>query len=365
MGRNLRPWWMAVVVSLLLHVSLLSGYWWSLPQGTSSPEFAPFEARLVMLDPAEIAPVEIAPVKTVTTPPPSSSKPPASQAPKPAPVVEPAPELIPEPIPDPPLPLAWVASPLLKESGEHVSPELADTPAVSVVTEAIGRVQPEPVAQPKPIWPPLNTLPPRVDMRFKVRYGMASGEQTLVWVNEAGHHYTIISVAEATGLAGLFYRGKFVQTSRGRMTPLGLQPEEFWDQRGAKRSSTLFDVERRQLTLIPDKGAPRHFSYQQDAQDVLSLFFQLALTAPPKQADLSYTVFNGKKLRDYRYTVVGEVQMETAVGPLRTLHLVRSADSDGRFEVWLAIDRYYLPVRIVKSDEKNNEMELTLLSIAP
>ena len=315
MGRNLRPWWMAVVVSLLLHVSLLSGYWWSLPQGTPTTESMSFEARLVMLDP-----VEIAPVKTVTTPPPSSSKPPASQAPKPAPVV---------------------------------------------VTEAIGRVQPEPVAQPKPVLPPLNTLPPRVDMRFKVRYGMASGEQTLVWVNEAGQHYTIISVAEATGLAGLFYRGKFVQTSRGRMTPFGLQPEEFWDQRGDKRSSARFDVEQRQLTLTPDKGAPRHFSYEQDAQDVLSLFFHLALTAPPKQNELSYTVFNGKKLRDYRYTVVGEVQLETAVGPLRTLHLARAADSDGRFEVWLAIDRYYLPVRIVKSDEKSNEVELTLLSMAP
>ncbi|HEY9097679.1 MAG TPA: DUF3108 domain-containing protein [Thiobacillus sp.] len=359
MGRNLRPWWMAVVVSLLLHVSLLGGYWWALPQGTSSPGFAPFEARLVMLDPVEMTPDEIAPVKTVPTPPPASFKPPASKLPIPAPAAEHAPE----PIPEPPPPLALAVSPVLKESGEGASPESAGTPVASVLAEPVGGVQPEPVAQ--PVWPPLNTLPLRVDMRFKVRYGIASGEQTLVWVNEADKHYTIISVAEATGLAGLFYRGKFVQTSRGRMTPLGLLPEEFWDQRGDKRSSAFFDVEQRQLTLMPDKGAPRHFGYQQDAQDVLSLFFQLALTAPPKQEALSYTVFNGKKLRDYRYTVVGEVRLETAVGPLRTLHLARAADSDGRFEVWLAIDRHYLPVRIVKSDEKNNEVELTLLSMAP
>ena len=213
--------------------------------------------------------------------------------------------------------------------------------------------------------PLLNSLPSRVDLRFQVHYGIASGEQTLIWVNEGGQRYTVISVAEATGLTGLFYRGKFVQTSRGRITPHGLQPEEFWDQRGDKRSSALFDAAQGHLALNPDKGPPRHFTYQGDVQDVLSLFFQLALTAPPSVDQLSYTVFNGKKLRDYRYAVRGEVVLETAVGPLRALHLARVADGDGRFEVWLAIDRHYLPVRVLKTDDKNNEVELKLLSMAP
>ena len=128
--------------------------------------------------------------------------------------------------------------------------------------------------------PPLNALPPRLKLHFQVRYGLASGEQTLQWVNE-GERYTLISVAEATGLAGVFYRGRFVQTSRGRMTPYGLQPEEFWDQRGDKHSRAHFNPEQGQLTFMPTKGAPRHFAYQGEVQDALSLFFQLALTAPP------------------------------------------------------------------------------------
>ena len=80
--------------------------------------------------------------------------------------------------------------------------------------------------------------------------------------------------------------------------------------------------------------------------------FQLALTAPPPDGRLSYTVFNGKKLRDYTYDVRGEEMLETALGALRTLHLARVVNGDGRFEIWLAIDRYYLPVRMLRSDDK-------------
>ncbi len=201
-------------------------------------------------------------------------------------------------------------------------------------------------------------------MRFQVRYGLARGEQTLLWVSE-GDGYTVTSVAAATGLAGVFYSGRFVQTSRGRITVGGLMPEEFWDQRGDKRSSARFDAASRSLTLIPAKGAPRHFAYEGTPQDALSLFFQLALTAPPPDGQLSYRVFNGKKLRDYRYAVRGEETLDTALGALRTLHLVRRTDGDGRFEIWLAIDRHYLPVRVLRNDDKGNEVELVLLSISP
>jgi hypothetical protein len=210
--------------------------------------------------------------------------------------------------------------------------------------------------------PPMNDLPPRLELRFDLRYGLASGEQMLLWIND-GEHYTITSVASATGLAGVFYSGRFVQTSRGRITPRGLVPEEFWDQRGDKRSSARFDMASNTVTLSPAHGAPRHFTYQGDVQDALSLFFQLALTAPPPDAQLAYTVFNGKKLRNYRYDVRGEEMLETALGVLRALHLERMADGDGHFEIWLAVDRHYLPLRVRQSDGKGNAMELVVRSI--
>lgn len=331
-------WGLALAISLLLHVGLLLGAlnWNRMPW---SPAPAPqlIEARLIAT-PAVITPPAKPPVRP--------SRP------------RPAPELPREPIPEATVPDAVIAQPAPDPAAQQAAEPFIEVP------EAIA----EPVADtvPEAVLPALNALPARIDMRFQVRYGFASGEQTLLWVSD-GTDYTVTSVAAATGLVGVFYSGRFVQTSRGRITSQGLRPEEFWDQRGDRRSSARFDAGNGRYTLTPAKGAPRHFETTgNDPQDALSLFFQFALTAPPTEKQLTYTVFNGRKLRDYVYTVEGEGVLETELGALRTLHLVRQLDDgDGRFEIWLAIDRHYLPVRVLRNDDKGNEVELRVQSIAP
>jgi hypothetical protein len=326
MGRSARPWWLALAVSLLLHAGLLGGLTAQLPQSQASLELPAIEARLVQAPP---------PPPPVVKPAPRPPSPRPRAALPPEPVVVPVAEAVPE---------------MLAEAGPSPEPPLDEAaPASAVIAETVP--------------PPLNPLPPRLDLRYQLRYGLAAGEQTLLWVSQ-GERYTLTSVAAATGLTGMFYRGRFVQTSRGRITPHGLQPEEFWDQRGEKRSSARFDNEQGHLTVTPGKGAPRHFDYSGTVQDALSLLVHLSLTAPPPEGPFSYTVFNGKKLRDYAYRVIGEVELETALGTLRTLRLERTDQSDGRFEVWLAIDHYFLPVRLLRSDDKGNEVELSVLSIA-
>jgi len=340
-GRRARLGWLALAASLLLHGSLLGGLAWRLPQWETPAEPAPLEVRLVSVPP---------PVPAVTPSPPRPARL-ARPSPRPAAPRPPAHLETPEP------------QPSVEAAVEAVAPAdtgQADAAPASAVPAPAAAV-PEPAEAPPP---PLNPLPQRLDLHYRLRYGLASGEQTLVWVNE-GEHYTLTSVATATGLTGIFYRGQFVQISRGRITPRGLQPEEFWDQRGDKRSSARFDTAQGRITLMPEKAAPRHFTYQGEVQDALSLFFQLALTAPPPDGQQTYRVFNGKKLRDYTYEVRGEETLDTALGALRTLHLARVADGDGRFEAWLAIDRHYLPVRMLRSDDGGGTMELRLQSIAP
>lgn len=329
----------SLVVSLLLHgvlVGGLNGLWPAAREPAPPPVF---EARLIAL------------------PPPPVSKSLPKSLPKPRP---------PAPRPTAPPPSAPVPaeSPALAAEEPAEPAVLAEPETAEPVPEAVpvaSSAQSDPIAEPAP--PPLNPLPARIDMRFELRYGPASGEQSLVWVNE-GERYTLTSVAAATGLTGLFYRGRFVQTSRGRITPQGLQPEAFWDQRGDKRASARFDPDAGQGLWEPARGAPRHFAYPAGMQDALSLFFQLALTAPPA-GTVSYDVFNGKKLRRYTYAVRGEETLDTALGALRTLHLARTDAVDERFETWLAIDRHYLPVRVVRSDDDGRVMEMRIRAISP
>lgn len=330
--RGKRVGLLALAASLLLHLGVLGdGASWFV----DPPESLSFEVRLATRPPSVSLPAAPAPRLT-----PHKADAVLDAPPEPAPVE---------------VPVADVAETAI------VIPELAGAEGASVTVEAAA---PEPAAASVEMAAaPLNVLPPRLDIQYAVRYGIASGTQSLVWVRD-GDRYTLTSVARASGLAGVFYRGEFGQTSVGRITLQGLQPETFRDQRGDQISRAQFDTQALKIHFLPAQGEPRDFSYTGSAQDALSLFFQLALIAPP-QGRVSYAVFNGKKLRDYHYDVRGEGSLDTALGSLRTLHLVRVGRDDERFEAWLAVDRHYLPVRVVRSDDRGNEIELRVQSIMP
>lgn len=339
----------ALLLSLLFHAGLLAGIVWGWNPISLAPVDTPVvEARLLVDTPPLPPPA----------PPPQPER--AVTVPKPVP-----PRVVTPPHPE-------VRADDTPEGRSDAVPVLARTPVEQArLPESLAT--PSPTAEAPPIAdavedvrlvPALNPLPPRIDMRFGVHYGVASGEQTLVWVSD-GERYTLTSVAAATGFAGIFYRGRFVQTSSGRLTPWGLQPEVFWDQRGDKRTSATLDATSGRVSLTTAKGDIRHFPYQAGMQDALSLFFQLALTAPPSGEALRFAVFNGKKVREYGFELLGETVLETDIGPLRTLQLRRLADTDGQFEAWLAVDRAYLPVKVRRSDDKGNTMELRVRSISP
>lgn len=348
MKRGARVGWLALAASVLLHAALLGGLAVRLPSWELPAEAPPIEARLVERAPA-VAPPAPAP---------------------PAPAPRRRPKAAPPPVPMESVPHAEAPPERIvlqeAETAEEPEPESDAADAAAEETPRAPTPLDELADQPPPAAdgpPPLNPLPPRIDMRFGVHYGFASGEQTLLWVSD-GERYTLVSVASATGLAGIFYRGRLVQTSQGRVTPTGLQPEEFWDQRGDRRSSARFDHAAARVTVTPARGAPRHLDDAGDVQDLLSVLFQFALTAPP-DGPVRYTVFNGKKLRPYAFESRGEVMLDTALGPLRTLHFARVGELDGRFEVWLAIDRHYLPVRVLRGDDDGNVAELRVLAITP
>lgn len=333
-GRGRRVIWWGIAASVLLHLGLLSGAWILPPALIFPDESAPITARLAKLPPPP-------PVKLAATPTP---KPPPSVKPAPPP---PPPQTLPEPADVPPPPIL-IQSP---EPGLPLIP--VEEPAPAIATEVI------PAAP--PAGPALNPLPRRLTLAFRARYGIASGQQLLLWVNE-GERYTITSIISPQGMASLFFSGQLVQMSRGRIVATGLQPEEFWDQRGDKRSQSRFNYATQTVLNESSKGV-RTYPLPAGLQDAQSLLFQLALTAPPP-AESDNPVFNGKKVRSYRYRVVGEENLETPLGLLRTLHMTRLTDTSAeRFEIWLAIDHHYLPVKLA-SEISGLDAELLVQSIS-
>jgi hypothetical protein len=62
---------------------------------------------------------------------------------------------------------------------------------------------------------------------------------------------------------------------------------------------------------------------------------------------------DGRRVSPYRYAFLGRETLDTELGPLDTLHVkkVQRPDDPRAFDVWLAPDRHYAPVRIRFTEE--------------
>jgi hypothetical protein len=71
-----------------------------------------------------------------------------------------------------------------------------------------------------------------------------------------------------------------------------------------------------------------------------------------------FSMTNGRKLDHYLYTVQPGGDLETRLGPIATLHLVKQhrADESGA-EIWLAPQYRFLPVRLLIQEEDGTRYE--------
>ena len=330
----------ALLISLLVHVVLLTGVRFTLPTNDDATSSV-IEARLMPL------PVP-APKPVVVKTSPKSARP---SRPKPHP---PTPALL-SAVPATPLPsLVPEVPPLI------TAPEPGMQPSV-VQADASQPAENAPAAD----TPTLNSLPGKLEIQYKIVKGIdgfAIGKASYIWVAKDGH-YTLTSITEGTGIFSLFQPGKLVQISQGKITQFGLAPDDFWIQRGRatpdKSTAAHFDYVSKTVTITKNN---RVFSVPllDNAQDVLSVIFQLALRSPFADEMLLH-VTTGKSLKPYHAMVVGEETITTALGELKTLHLSRPAEEDeDAMDLWLAEDYNFAPVKIRIDHSKYGVIEQLL-----
>jgi negative regulator of sigma E activity len=92
------------------------------------------------------------------------------------------------------------------------------------------------------------------------------------------------------------------------------------------------------------------------AQDPLSMLHQLYFMTPIPDA-AQFDIVTGRKLYRYVYQMVGEAQFETPLGIVRALHLRRHDPDGSSMDVWLDLDRNFLPARIHVVDRKGRVLE--------
>lgn len=219
-------------------------------------------------------------------------------------------------------------------------------------------VQPEAKAEPAPaVVPP--TAEPVLPGRGYIRFNVYKGTDGLL-VGRAEHswefgegHYRLAAVTETVGLAALFKPVRIELESRGNLTAGGLQPERFTTRRNgsATNENADFDWGAHQVTLGRD-GSRRDMA--EGTQDLLSFHYQFGYL-PGLASGTGMGVATGKKFENYRFEAVGEEALDTPAGHFRTLHV--RVRTDSTTELWLALDRQMLPVKIRYTDKKGESFE--------
>ena len=202
--------------------------------------------------------------------------------------------------------------------------------------------------------------PERVTLTYELKRNGTVHIDVSETLEHDGRTYAITSEGRGRGILALF--GVLKRTSRGHITPQGLRPDEFRDQRpGGWAVSAKFDWDARSVTQEKN-GKSETLKMPADAQDPLSLAYSFAFV-PPKGKEYDVTRADGRGLTPFRFIVVGNEKLATSVGEMQTLHIakVRDGPEDKATDIWFAAERDFLPVRVlvVDSDGTRSDQVVT------
>ena len=269
----------------------------------------------------------------------------------PPPAVAPAPATAPK-RPRPPRPVPALSPPPPPAPVEAPAPEPQAEPetAAAPVPEAAPVVAEAPAAPPapEPVAPPPALIPSSLRLKYGITGDVkglsyqASGE--LLWAHD-GQNY------EARLEVSAFLLGSRVQSSRGRITPEGLQPQRFSD-RSRRERITEFDQALGQVRF--SEGAPS-VPLTAGMQDQVSVFMQLAsllasqAASYPPGTELTLQVADYRRAGPWRFVVHEEETLRLPGGEVTTRkvsRIVNPGADELRVELWLAPSLGWLPARL-------------------
>lgn len=296
-------WLWAVLLSVLLHVLLLGGWSFVMPSFESSSHL--IEAELL---------------------PPPAKKPLSPKKAHKSVKIKPAPQEL---------------------SPESIKPNTGEQAEAPQVAEPLWREEDRPAYEEMARLP----APSFVDMDFDVKRvnAFGSGRAHYRYQAEPQGKYSLRSEMEAVGLASIAFAGKRIETSNGKITEQGLQPEAYRVEvtgKPDKLQAASFDWVNHKLTLKTAKTEVVE-ELPEGTQDFLSFMYQFMFVPPLEQMEWPLT--NGKMVRVYNYQFISEEVIATKFGQINTYHIAKSSgDAEEKTDVWLAEDYRFIPIKILK-----------------
>jgi hypothetical protein len=205
------------------------------------------------------------------------------------------------------------------------------------------------------------SVPQRVESIYRVSMGSLKIGEGRDVLQHDGKTYNVASESKTVGLAAV-YRLNVSRQSAGRVTSKGLRPDNFAELRNGKpKRSVRFDWAKKQALLI-DGQNEKVVALPDDTWDQMSFAYNFAF-AGLKTAALAANLTDGRRIKRYEYTIVGEEPLRTELGSLQTIRIrkVQPPGDKRGFEVWISPAHHNLPVRM-RITERNGTVFDTVIT---
>jgi hypothetical protein len=199
---------------------------------------------------------------------------------------------------------------------------------------------------------PDEPVPSRVEVKYRMSIaGIPIGEGLAVFQHD-GKTYSVVSESRTIGIAAI-YRLHIRREARGDVTPKGLRPLSFVETRNGRFTRAASFDWAAGLVQLTDGDKKQTVQLRPNTWDAVSLAWSFAFSLPDGK-DMQLFMTDGRRITEYKYSVLGREKLATPLGELDTVHVKKvQEEGDKRaFDAWLAINQHFFLTR-VRATEKN------------
>src|SRR5688572_3874914 len=203
--------------------------------------------------------------------------------------------------------------------------------------------------------------PPAVEISYEISRNGSPVAEVLHRLEHNSRSYLLTETWKGRGFYSL--RGSARRTSRGIVTPQGLRPLEYTDERtGRDTARASFDWSGKTLTQQYRDG-PKTSELPPRPHDRLAFLFEFSFFSP-KKSEVLFDIADGRGISHQLYRVGGRERIKVPAGEFNAVKLTRTKE-DERADLWFAIDRGYLPVRILITGKDGVAIDQSATRITP
>jgi hypothetical protein len=204
--------------------------------------------------------------------------------------------------------------------------------------------------------------PPRLELVFALTRNGSAMAEVVERLEYSGGNYQLTETWKGKGFYALL--GSARRVSQGSVEQGTLRPREFFDERsGRDTARAWFDWKTQTLTM-QYRGKRASEPLPANAQDRLSFLFALSLV-PGTAESVSYTIADGRGLSRHLYKLAGRERIKTPAGEFDAIKALRHGADRESAELWLAVERNYIPVRLLVVEKDGTRYEQVATRISP